>query len=67
MKEGFEVIMKNGRPFLRHWHPIHEWQGGYEDRKIFGAKTETPYIKWMWNRLELDPEMLEQLRKLQAA
>lgn len=63
----FEVVQKNGRAFLRHWHPLYDWRGGYEDRMIYGAKTETPYIKWNWLRMELDAEMIEQLRAIQAA
>lgn len=67
MESRFEVVMKNGRPFLRHWHPIFKWQGGYEDRMIYGAKTDAPYIKWNWEKLTLEDYMIEQLRKLQAA
>ena len=60
----FEVVLKNGRPFLRHWHKIFEWNGGYEDRTIYGVKTATPYIRWYFQKLELEPYMKEQLRSL---
>lgn len=63
----FEVVLKNGRPFLRHWHKIFDWKGGFEDRTIYGARTAAPYIKWNWLKLELEDEMKEQLRNLLAA
>lgn len=62
----FEVVMKNGRLYLRHWHPIYDFKGGYEDRAIYGVKTQTPYIKWNWRKLELEDDMKEQLKKLLA-
>lgn len=62
----FEVVLKNGRPFLRHWHKIFDWNGGYEDRTIYGVNTVTPYIRWNFQKLELDSDMKEQLRNLLA-
>lgn len=60
----FEVVLKNGRPFLRHWHKIFDWNGGYEDRTIYGVNTATPYIRWNFQKLELSSDMKEQLRNL---
>ena len=37
VREGnnkYEVVMKNGKPFLRMWHPIYDWEGGYHDCMI---------------------------------
>ena len=64
MKE-YEVITKNGRPYLRHWHTI--YQGGYRDMTIYGAKTATPYVKWNWLRFELDDDMKHQLARILGA
>lgn len=38
----FEVVIKNGKPFLRQWHPVFQYEGGYHDSMIYKARTEAP-------------------------
>lgn len=73
VREGnnkYEIVMKNGKPFLRMWHPIYDWEGGYHDCMIYKAKTDAPYIKYMSGYLgtiDLDEEMKSELRKVLKA
>lgn len=62
----YEIVKKNGKPFLRMYHPIYDYQGGYYESMIYGAKTEKPYIKYMSGYLGktfLDEELKEKLRE----
>ena len=66
----YEVVVKNGKPFLRMYHPIYDYQGGYNDSMIYKAKTDAPYIKYMsgyLGKLYLEDEMKKELRKIMAA
>ena len=68
--EKYEVVMKNGKAYLRMWHPFYDYQGGYNDSMIYKAKTDEPYIKYQsgyLGKLYLDEEMKEQLKKVMAA
>lgn len=61
----FEVVMKDGRPYLRQWHPIYNCEGGYHDSMIYKARTEAPYIRYLSSYLgdiPLNDEMKNQLK-----
>lgn len=61
----FEVVIKNGKPFLRQWHPVFQYEGGYHDSMIYKARTEAPYFRYMSSYLgniPLNDEMKEQLK-----
>lgn len=55
-KTTFEVIKKNGKPFMRM-----NAYGQTTDMMIYKAKTDAPYIKHLGMTFYLDEELKKQL------
>lgn len=52
----FEVITKNGKPFMRMTA-----YGQVTDMMIYKAKTEKPYVRYLGQFFYLDEEMKKQI------
>jgi hypothetical protein len=62
MKDNtYEVVIKNGKPFLRMWHSI--YQNGYYDSMIYKAKSEKPYIKYLGSTWYIEDDKKEMIKK----
>ena len=55
-KTKFEVIQKNGKPFVRMT------SGAYvTDMKVWKVKTDAPYVRYLGHFFYLDEDMKRQL------
>lgn len=64
---AFEVILKDGKPYLRAYH--YAGRGKHIDMKIWKAESDKPYCKYLSNYiglLYLDEDMKKQLRDVLA-